>query len=261
MPLARLDVKDDLGTITIDNAPANLYTWDLMVELRAALDAAIERPVRALLVRAEGPNFSGGANVAMFQNVSAAEARSRFMAGLPMVHTLEDAPFPVVAEVQGLCLAAGLEVALACDLIYAGRSAKFSQVEAMIGAATFLGGVERLAERAGAARAKEIVFSADLYDAETFERWNIVNRVVDDDELETEAREAAERLASGPTRAHNVTKRLVRGYLDNGVRAADSLIFDVATALFETDDMQSNVATLLEHGAREQRERARFAGR
>ena len=81
-----------------------------------------------------------------------------------------------MAAVQGLCLAAGLELALACDLIWAAASARFGQVEASIGTTTLLGGVQRLAERAGPSRAREIIYTADQYDAATFERWNIVNR-------------------------------------------------------------------------------------
>jgi enoyl-CoA hydratase/carnithine racemase len=74
-----------------------------------------------------------------------------------------------------MCIAAGLELALACDLIWAAASARFSQAEASIGTTTLLGGVQRLAERAGPARAREIIYSADQYDAAaTFERWNIV---------------------------------------------------------------------------------------
>ena len=73
---------------------------------------------------------------------------------------------------QGACMAAGLELALACDLIWAASSARFGQVEASIGTTTLLGGVQRLAERAGPSRAREIVYTADQYDAATFERWN-----------------------------------------------------------------------------------------
>src|SRR5262249_14891110 len=151
---------------------------------------------------------------------------------------------------QGFCLAAGLELALACDLIVAGESAKFAQVEATIGTATLLGGAQRLAERVGSARAREIVFTADLYDAQTFERWHIVNRVVPDAQLAEESMGLARRLAAGPTLAHNVTKRLIRGYLDSGMPIADQLILDIAAPLFESEDMQSGVAILLEHGAR-----------
>ena len=92
----------------------------------------------------------------------------------------------------------GLELALACDLIIAAEGATFAQVEAKIGAATFLGGVYRLAERCGPARARESVFGVDTYDAAAFERWNIIDRVVPDDDLREAALAWAQQLAKGP---------------------------------------------------------------
>ena len=80
----------------------------------------------------------------------------------------------------------------------------------------------RLAERCGPTRAKEILFGAETYDAATFERWNIVNRVVPDEDLREAALAWAQQLAKGPTLAHAVTKRLLRHALDQGSRQADS---------------------------------------
>jgi enoyl-CoA hydratase/carnithine racemase len=124
-----------------------------------------------------------------------------------------------------------------------------------------LGGVQRLAERAGPSRAREIIYSADQYDAVTFERWNIVNRIVPDDAFESQTRAFAERLASGPTLAYAAGKGLVRSYLDGGVRAADTLVNDVAPPLFESEDMQAGVDSLLEYGPRGFRDRVVFRGR
>jgi enoyl-CoA hydratase/carnithine racemase len=122
--------------------------------------------------------------VSLFKGVDAAEARKRFTSHLRMIADLEELPFSTVAAVQGLCTAAGLELVLACDLIWAASSASFGQAEALIGTTTLLGGVQRLTERAGPSRAREIIYSAAQYDAATFEQWNIVNKVVPDDEFE-----------------------------------------------------------------------------
>lgn len=80
-----------------------------------------------------------------------------------LMHRFETLPFPTMAVVQGLCLTAGLEAALTLDMIRAAEDAVFSQAEVTIGAIPFGGGVQRLTDRAGAARAKEIVFSAQFY--------------------------------------------------------------------------------------------------
>src|SRR5271166_4652090 len=221
MSKVRFETSNALGLITLANPPLNLFDQELIDDLRTAVSHARQHPLRALLLRADGKNFSGGADVAIFKDKTANQARERFTSHLRTIADLEELPFPTIAAVQGACMAAGLELALACDLIWAGSSARFGQVEATIGTTTLLGGVQRLAERAGPSRAREIIFTADQYDAATFERWNIVNKVVPDDAFESQTRAFAERLANGPTLAYAAGKRMVRAYLENGVRAAD----------------------------------------
>src|ERR1700751_446529 len=239
MGKVRFETSDALGLITLPNPPLNLFDQELIEDLRAAVGQARQYPLRALLVRADGKNFSGGADVAIFKGKTAEEARERFTSHLRTIADLEELPFPTVAAVRGACIAAGLELALACDLIWAASSARFGQVEASIGTPTLLGGVQRLAERAGPSRAREIIYTADQYDAATFERWNIVNRVVPDEAFESQTRAFAERLARGPTLAFAVGKRIVRAYLDGGVRAADRVVDEVAPTLFDSEDMRA----------------------
>src|SRR5713101_7462502 len=221
MDKVRCETSGPLGILTLTNPPLNLCSGELIEDLRAAVTEIKRGPIRALLVRAEGKVFSGGADVSVFEGRTAIEARERFTSHLRLIADLEELPFPTVAAVQGLCLAAGLELALACDLIWAAASARFGQVEASIGTTTLLGGVQRLAERAGPSRAREIIYTADQYDAATFERWNIVNRVVPDEALASQTRAFAARLAKGPTLAYAAGKRIVRAYLDGSIRAAD----------------------------------------
>src|SRR5712691_3612920 len=155
MNKVRFETSDSIGILSLANPPINLFSEELIEDLRTAVDQAKQRPLRALLVRADGKVFSGGADVSIFKGRSASEARERFTSHLRTIAAIEELPFPTVAVVQGACMAAGLELALACDLIWAGSSARFGQVEASIGTTTLLGGVQRLAERAGPiARAK-----------------------------------------------------------------------------------------------------------
>ena len=235
----------DVAVVTMANPPANTFTMELGAGLEGAVRRAVSEEARALVLQAEGPLFCGGADVHIFADTTAGQAREMFTEGFQLINTLEDAPFPVIAAVHGMCFAAGLELALACDLIIAAEGAQFAQVEAKIGAATFLGGVYRLAERCG-----PIVFGAETYDAATFERWNIVNRVVPDENLREAALAWAQQLAKGPTMAHAVTKRLLRHALDQGSRQADRYLLDVAPGLLESRDMQYAVELLLTQGAR-----------
>jgi enoyl-CoA hydratase/carnithine racemase len=262
MDKVRFETSGSLGLLTLANPPLNLFSMELIEDLRAAVTAAKKAPLRALMVRADGKVFSGGADVSVFKGRSAREARELFTSHLRLIADLEELPFPTLAAVQGLCIAAGLELVLGCDLIWAAESAHFGQAEASIGTTTLLGGAQRLAERAGPSRAREILYTADQYNAATFERWNIVNRVIPDAAFEAQTRAFAERLASGPTLALAAGKQILRAYLDGGVRAADKVVDQVAPPLFETEDMRAGVAAgLLEHGPRGFRDKVVFRGR
>jgi enoyl-CoA hydratase/carnithine racemase len=133
-------------------------------------------------------------------------------------------------------------------MIWASESAKFGLVEIVVGVSPFMGGTQRVAERAGPARARELVMSGGLYDAATLERWNVVNRVLPDDALAEKTQRFAERLAGGPTLANAATKRVVRAYLDGGVRAADEQTPDIVAPLFDSADLKGAVKTFLEKG-------------
>src|SRR5216683_6433739 len=224
MNKVHFETSGALGILTLANPPLNLISGEVVADLRAAVTELKRTPLRALLFCAEGKAFSAGADVSSFTGKSASDARTNFTAHLRMIADLEELPYPTLAAVQGICVAGGLELVLACDLIWASASARLGQVEAAIATTTLLGGVQRLAERAGPARAREIIYSAEQYDAATFERWNIVNRIVPDDALEAESRAFAARLAKGPTLAYAAGKRIVRAYLDGGIRAADRVV-------------------------------------
>jgi enoyl-CoA hydratase len=214
----------------------------------AALERAEQEDVRALLVRAEGEIFTGGADVHVFEGLTEEQAIEFVGSLLEITHRVEDLPFPTLASVNGLCLTAGFELSLACDMIWAAESAQFGLVEAVVGLTPLMGGTQRVAERAGPARARELVMSGGLYEAGVLERWNVVNRVLPDEDLEAKSLRFAERLAAGPTRAHQATKRIVRAFLDHGVRGADERTAEIGAPVFATEDLQGAVRSFLEDG-------------
>jgi enoyl-CoA hydratase len=243
---ARLERDGDVGVLVIDHQPLNLFDAEMVRDILAGLDQAGD--CRALLVRAEGRYFTGGVDVNEFKGRSEPEGAQLTADLLAITHRIEELPFPTLASVQGLCLTAGLELSLACDMIWAAESAQFGLVEAVIGLTPLMGGTQRIAERAGPARARELVMSGGLYDAATLERWNVVNRVLPGSELAEKSLRFAQRLAAGPTSAHNATKRIVRAYLEHGVRGADDATAAIGAPLFETDDLQQAVESFLAEG-------------
>ena len=203
--------------------------------------------LRGLMLRAEGKVFTGGVDVHEFDGL-APDRGGGLMGGLELMQRIENLPIPTISAVHALCLTAGFELSLAFDLIWAAESARFGLVEAVVGLTPAWGGTQRLAERAGPARAREFVMSQDLYDATTLERWNVVNRVLPDDKLLPEATAFARKLANGPTLAHAATKSIVRAYLDGGVRNADRSTPQIAGPLFDTDDLKNAVKSFLREG-------------
>ncbi|TML34439.1 MAG: enoyl-CoA hydratase/isomerase family protein [Actinobacteria bacterium] len=256
---ARFEGDGDVGIVTLDSPPLNLFGDELTRDIGVAFDEAEEAGVRALLLRADGKVFTGGADVHVFEGRTPAEASQDTLNPLTrLVQRLEEMPFPTLSSVHALCLTAGFELSLGCDLIFAAESARFGLVERVVGLTPGAGGTQRVAERAGPARAREFVMSGDLYDAATLERWNVINRVLPDDELREESLRFARTLAEGPTLAHAATKRMVRAFLEHGVRGADERIGEIAGSLFGTEDLQNAVKSFLEHGGPGH---ARFHGR
>ncbi len=245
---ARYERDGDLGVLTIDDPPLNLFGRELTEALLKALDAAAADSPRALVVRAEGQVFTGGADVNVFHGLTEAESGDFTAELLAITHRIEDLPFPTLAVVHGLCLTAGFELSLACDMIWAAESAQFGLVEIVVGLTPLMGGTQRVAERAGPARARELVMSGGLYPAETLERWNVVNRVLPDADLAEKAMKFGHRLAAGPTLANAATKRIVRAQTDEGTRGADARTADIGAPLFETEDLREAVKTFLSEG-------------
>jgi enoyl-CoA hydratase/carnithine racemase len=237
-----------LAVLTIDSPPLNLFDEALITDLKQTL-AEIETELpRGLLIRAEGRVVSGGVNVAEFDGLSPAEGSELWRDLLGMIDRIEALPLPVVFAAHGLTLTAAFELSLACDLIVAAESAKFGLVEIVVGLTPSMGGPQRLAERAGSGRARQLVMTGDLFDATTLERWNVVNEVYPDEEFEERARSLATRLADGPTLAHAMTKRILRAYVEGGVPAADRVTRRDAADLFASADLKTAVGSFLENG-------------
>ena len=248
MPHARYETEGGVGEIVLANPPLNLFDQELMDALHAAVhEAAAARP-RALIVRAEGKVFTAGVDVHVFEGLDAQSAEALTRRLLRLTHAVEDLPLPTLAVVGGLCLTAGLELSLACDLMWAAEGVQFGLVEKVVGITPLMGGTQRMAERAGTARAREFVMTGRLYDAQTLHAWGVVNRVLAPGVLLEKARKFAGELAAGPTIAHAATKAVVRAQADHGTRGADERTAELTSHLFETEDCRNAVQSFLREG-------------
>lgn len=239
---------DGLAVATFDSPPLNLFDSRMFEGLQAAIEAVEADPPRALLFRAEGRAVSGGVDVHEFDGLTPERASRLWDELIGTVERVEALPLPVVFAAHALTLTAAFELALGCDLIVAARSAKFGLVEKVVGLTPSMGGTQRLAERAGGGRARHFVMSGELFGAEEMERWGVINLLYDDEGFDERARAFAAELASGPTKAHAMTKHVLRRYRAGGIAAADEAVRSDAGELFATEDLQRAVKTFLEKG-------------
>jgi enoyl-CoA hydratase len=243
-----LEHDGPLAVLTIDKPPLNLFDEAVFDGLIAAVEQVRAAAPRGLLLRAEGRAWTGGVDVNMFSGLTPETGGDVWRKGLELIQSVEDLPFPVIFAAHALTLTWGLELALACDLIVAAEGAKFGLVEIVVGLTPSMGGPQRLAEKAGPNRAKELVMTGELYDAATLHSWGVVNKVWPDAEFSERARKLAVRLANGPTVAHAATKELVKAQKEGGARAADALVPELGGGLFGTEDLQNAVRSFLAVG-------------
>ena len=236
-----------LAVLSMQHEPHNLLSPPLMDGVLAGLKEAQEAGSRAILLKSGLRHFSAGADISLFE-AAMGGGDGLETSPLTFLRGLEACPLPVVAAVHGVCVGGGLEIALACDLIIAARSSKIGSVEATLGLNPLMGGIQRQVQRAGALRAKEMSMLGRRYDAETMERWNIINTVVDDDKLEDAAHALAMELANGPTVAHRITKELVGVAVNQGVVAADEVMEEKQMALWSSEDLKIGVESLMKNG-------------
>jgi len=237
-----------LAALTLDSPPLNLFDQRMIDDLQAVVGELAATPPRALLVRAEGRAVSGGVDVHVFEGLTPEQGSRLWDELLGMIDAIEELPAPVVFAAHALTLTAAFELALACDLIVASPRASFGLVEKVVGLTPSMGGTQRLAERAGSGRARHFVMSGGIFDAREMERWGVVNLIFEEDEFEARSRALAEELAEGPTKAHAMTKHILKRFREGGIPAADAAVRTEAAQLFATDDLQGAVRTFLEKG-------------
>jgi 2-(1,2-epoxy-1,2-dihydrophenyl)acetyl-CoA isomerase len=223
MPYETVDLKIENGVAEITlNRPERLNAWTAQFgdELREAIltDAAAPE-VRAVLITGAGRGFSSGADLKemLEQRAEGGEVpdvgemlRTRYH---PIIKGIRELPKPVVAAVNGPAVGIGCSLALAADLIWAAESAVFGLAFVNIGLVPDGGSTFLVPIAAGKARALEMALLGDPIPAETALGWGLINRVVPDGDLMTEARDLASRLAKGPTRSYAQSKRALNNSL------------------------------------------------
>ena len=245
-------VDDRVGHVEIDRPHRmNTISDDVLDELAAAIDRLdADDEVRAILLSGAGDRaFSAGADV---QSMAAGgadpiHAVELSREGQQTFGKLEESDKPVVAAIDGYCLGGGMELATAADMRVASERSELGQPELDLGLLPGWGGTQRLARVVGEGRAKEIILTADRYDAETMADYGFVNEVVPDDEIDERAQELAEQLAGGPPIAQKYTKRAIHAGRTDGEAGleVESMGFG---HVMNTDDLMEGITAFMGDG-------------
>ncbi|MGA1723837.1 MAG: enoyl-CoA hydratase/isomerase family protein [Ilumatobacteraceae bacterium] len=242
-----VDEADRVVTITM-NRPrrknaANSVMWEELSDVVRALHSADD--VRAVILTGAGGDFCSGADV------SGEETRSRHMLH-SMRHigdlclALQRLAQPTVAKVRGVAAGAGLNMALACDMVIAAEGARFSEIFARRGLVVDFGGSWLLPRLVGMHRAKELVLLADIIDAAEADRIGLVNRVVPEAELDDTVDAIAARLAAGPPIALAMSKRLLNNSFDVTLEQALDDEGLAQTVTFSTEDVAEAMGAFID---------------
>ena len=231
----QLEIRDAAAWVTLDRPEAmNSMSPRMVQELGAALDTIERDPaVRCLVLTGRGRAFCAGADlkaVKGFADAAGQQAAVQAFLGAAtrLLRRIELLPLPVVAAVNGLALAGGLETVLVCDLVVASEDAKFSDAHAKYGLLPGWGGSVRLPRKIGANRAKQLMFTAEHLPARTLAEWGLVNQVVAAAELQAATEALCARLVDKSPLGLRRMKRLVDDGLeqpvDTALRAERSMV-------------------------------------
>jgi 2-(1,2-epoxy-1,2-dihydrophenyl)acetyl-CoA isomerase len=228
----------------------NAFNEAMHLALRAALDSAqADASCRALLIAANGRGFCAGQDLSdrlakPGETVVLGATQETYYN--PLVRQLRSLPFPVVAAVNGVAAGAGCNIALACDILLAGRSASFVQAFARIGLVPDTGGTWILPRLIGDARARGLALLAEPLSAEKAESWGLIWKCVDDTSLVAEAQKLCEHFASAPTQGLALIKRALNASADNTLDAQLDLERDLQRAASLTPDYAEGVRAFME---------------
>lgn len=233
-------VKNQIATITL-NRPKSLNAMNesLVIALHTALaKASNDDDVRVVVLTGNGRAFCAGGDLAHLSSLTEMSAAKTFITEVgQLVEKISSIAKPVIAMVNGVAAGAGFNLALACDIIYCAKSARFAQSFAKIGLIPDCAGMYLLPRILGTHKAKELMFTADLIDAATADRLGLINKVIDDENLSQATYDFAEKLKNSAP----IALSLIKNTLNN----ADT--FTLSSLLAEEASLQTLCMQTADH--------------
>ncbi len=246
------DITDGLATLTLNRPDSlNSFTTEMHEEIRDAMTKVENDPaIRCLLLTGNGRGFCAGQDL-NDRAVKPGDGRRDLSESVdenynPLIRRLASLPLPVICAVNGVAAGAGANIALACDMVFAAKSAKFIQVFCKIGLIPDSGGTYILPRLVGMARAMGLALTGDAITAEQAEQWGMIWKAVEDDDLMDAALKQAQHFTKQPTLGLSLIKKALRASIDNDLDGQLQLESDYQKQAGFSDDYQEGVAAFLE---------------
>ncbi len=225
----------------------NALNPEMLREFSRAVDEVRDNPaIRVLLLTGQGRAFIAGADIKQFLELDPLSARQLAVQGQDLLFKLEELPIPVIACVHGFALGGGLEVALACDFIYAAEKARFGAPEINLGFNPCWGGPQRLSRLVGKSLAKELCLTGRIIDAAEAHAAGLVARVFPEAAFLEECRTMARALAAKARGALHAVKRVIDRGGDADLRTGCALEAEAFALCFTSPDAKEGAAAFLE---------------
>jgi enoyl-CoA hydratase len=238
-----------VATVTINRPQAlnalNSRTVTELLELSTELE--MDPGVRVIILTGAGEKaFVAGADIGEMAEMRPREARHFAELGGALMTAIEASDKPWIAAINGFALGGGCELALACDFIYAARGARLGQPEVGLGVIPGFGGTQRLMRRVGIAKAKEIIFTGDMWDADEALRIGLVDAVVERPELLARAKQTADKIATKGPLAIAEAKRVMHNGQSLALPDACAMEAHAFASLFDTADQKEGMKAFVQ---------------
>jgi enoyl-CoA hydratase len=243
-----IDKKDSICILTINNPSSlNALSQSTIAELKSAINELdADREIKVVIVTGTGKAFVAGGDISYMKNLNSIDAQNYSSEVAAVYKLLGDTPKVYIAAINGFALGGGCEFALACDIRIASTRAKLGLPETGLGIIPGGGGTQRLSRLIGAGKAKELIFTCDIIDAEKANSIGLVNNVVEPDTLLDEAAAIAHKIIkNGP-----IAVSYAKSAIDNGLQMDLDTAIDYENRLFglcfATEDQKEGMAAFSE---------------
>ncbi|GBG57587.1 short-chain-enoyl-CoA hydratase [Sporomusaceae bacterium FL31] len=241
--------QEGIGLITVNRPKAlNALNRATLVEIDSLFEVlGKDEEIKAIIITGSGDKaFVAGADITEMQQMTGVEGRAWGRLAQAVFHKIENFPRPVLAAVNGYALGGGCELAMACDIRIASEKAKFGQPEVSLGITPGFGGTQRLPRLIGRGRAKELLFTGDMIDAEEAYRIGLVNKIAAHQNLVETAKEMANRIMLRGPVAVTLCKAAVNEGLDVDLESGCAYEAEVFGLCFATADQKEGMTAFLE---------------